>query len=94
MCVCVCSSETLYSWRANDEGLLEGFGLSAQLCVSGLQWDALLRQTRDVNGGLLVQTRLVVQQRNVAAQRQRLATRGRHLLKDERRGAALKRTAI
>lgn len=84
--MCISSSETLYSGWADDEGLLEGFSLSAQLCVSGLQWDTLLCQTRDVDGGLLVQIRLVVEQRNVAAQRQRLATRGRHLLKDIRGG--------
>lgn len=79
----VCSIETLYGGWADNEGLLEGFSLSAQLCVSGLQWDALLCQTWDVDGGLLVQTRLVVEQRNVAAQRKRLATRRRHLLKDK-----------
>lgn len=90
------SSGTLYSRWADDEGLLEGFSLSAQLRVSGLEWNTLLRQTRDVDGSLLVQTRLVVEQRNVAAQRQRLAARGRHLLKDKAEvvmGVALKKAS-
>lgn len=92
----VYSSGTLYSGWADDEGLLEGFSLSAQLRVSGLEWNTLLRQTRDVDGSLLVQTRLVVEQRNVAAQRQRLAARGRHLLKDKAEvvmGVALKKAS-
>lgn len=70
---------TLYGRRANDESLLEGLGLSAQLGRSGLQRNTLLGQTRDVDGGLLVEAGLVVQQRHVAAQRQRLTSCGGHL---------------
>lgn len=78
-----CSGGTLYGGWTDYEGLLKRFGLCAQLGVSGLQWNTLLGQARDVDGGLLVQTWLIVQQRHVAAQRQRRTTRGRHLLRKD-----------
>lgn len=59
---------TLDGGGANDERLLKGFGLGAQLGGSGLQGDPLLRQAGDVDGGLLVEARLVVQQRDVTAE--------------------------
>lgn len=61
---------TLDGRGTNDERLLEGFSLRAELGGSGLQRDPLLSQARDVDGGLLVQGRLVVQQWDAAAERQ------------------------
>lgn len=62
---------TLDGRGANDERLLEGLGLGAEVGGSGLQRDPLLSQARDVDGGLLVEGRLVVQQRDAAAEGQR-----------------------
>lgn len=70
---------TLDGRGANDERLLEGLSLGAELGGSGLQGDALLGQTGDVYGGLLVETGLVVQQRDVAAEGQGLASCRGHL---------------
>lgn len=70
---------TLDGRGANDERLLEGLALGAEVGGSGLQRDPLLGQARDVDGGLLVQGRLVVQQRDTTAERQRRAPSGRHL---------------
>lgn len=72
-------SLTLDGGRANDECLLERLGLGAELGGSGLQRHALLGQTRDVYGGLLVKAGLVVQQRDVTAKRQGLASCRSHL---------------
>ena len=47
---------------ADDERLLEGLRLAAQAGSAGLQRDALLGQTGNVDGSLLVQSRLVVEQ--------------------------------
>lgn len=74
-----CASLTLDGGRADDERLLEGLGLGAELGGPGLQGHALLREARDVDGGLLVEARLVVEQRDVAAEGQRLAAGGGHL---------------
>lgn len=65
--------------RAHDEGLLEGLRLGTQLGRPGWQWDTLLGEAWDVDGGLLVESRLVVEQWDVAAQRKRWATSRRHL---------------
>ena len=65
---------TLDGGRADDEGLLEGFGLATELGGS-----ALRGQAGDVDGGLLVESRRVVEQRHGAAQGQRRAARGGHL---------------
>lgn len=70
---------TLDGRGANDEGLLEGLRLGAELGGSGLQRDALLGKTGDVYGGLLVEAGLVVQQRDVTAEGQGLAPRRGHL---------------
>lgn len=70
---------TLDGGGTNYECLLEGFGLGAELGGSGLQGNTLLGQTGDVYGGLLVETRLVVQQWDVTAEGQRLASRRGHL---------------
>lgn len=70
---------TLDGGGANNECLLEGLGLGAQLGGSGLQGDPLLGQAGDVDGGLLVEARLVVQQRDVTAEGQGLAPRRGHL---------------
>lgn len=70
---------TLDGWGANDECLLKGLGLGAQLGGSGLQGDPLLGQAGDVDGGLLVEAWLVVQQRHVTAEGQGLTPCGGHL---------------
>lgn len=70
---------TLDGRGANDECLLEGLRLGAELGGSGLQRDALLGQTGDVYGGLLVEAGLVVQQRDVTAEGQGLASCRGHL---------------
>lgn len=70
---------TLDGRGANYECLLEGFGLGAELGGSGLQGNTLLSQTGDVYGGLLVEARLVVKQRDITAKGQRLASRRGHL---------------
>lgn len=57
---------------ADDEGLLERFGLSTQLSGAGLQGDAGLGQAWDVYGGLLVKCRLVVEERNSSTSRRNL----------------------
>ena len=53
--------------------------MGAELGGSGLKGHTLLGQTGDVYGGLLVEARLVVQQRDVTAERQRLASCRSHL---------------
>lgn len=73
------ASLTLDGGGADNERLLEGLGLGAELGGPGLQGHALLREARDVDGGLLVEARLVVEQRDVAAEGQRLAASGGHL---------------
>lgn len=70
---------TLYGGGANYKCLLEGFSLGTKLCGSGLQGHTLLGQAGDVYGGLLVQARLVVQQWDVTAERQGLASCRGHL---------------
>lgn len=82
---------TLDGGRADDERLLEGLPLGAELGGPGLQRHALLREARDVDGGLLVEARLVVEQRDVAAEGQRLAAGGGHL---PRRGAKIRQEGI
>lgn len=72
-------SLTLDSGGADDQRLLKGLSLRAELGGPGLQGHALLGQARDVDGGLLVEARLVVEQRDVAAERQGLAATGGHL---------------
>lgn len=67
--------KTLDGGRANYECLLEGLRLGAELRGSGLQRYSLLGNSRDVYGGLLVEARLVVQQRDVTAKGQGLAPR-------------------
>lgn len=64
----VSCSLTLDGRRANYERLLEGFSLGTELCWSGLQRNTLLGQTWDVDGGLLVESRLVVQQWDITAE--------------------------
>lgn len=70
---------TLDGGRANDECLLEWLSLGTELSGSGLQRHALLGQARDVYGGLLVEARLVVQQRDITAEGQGLASSRSHL---------------
>lgn len=70
---------TLNGGGAHYECLLEGLGLGAELGGSGLQGHTLLRQTGDVDGGLLVEAGLVVQQRDVTAEGQGLASGRGHL---------------
>lgn len=70
---------TLYGGGADYECLLEGFSLGTKLGGSGLQGHTLLGQARDVYGGLLVEARLVVEQRDVAAERQGLSSCRGHL---------------
>lgn len=59
--------------------MLEGLGLGAELGGPGLQGHSLLCQTRDVDGGLLVEARLVVEQWDITAERQGLAACRGHL---------------
>ncbi|TNN50764.1 hypothetical protein EYF80_039029 [Liparis tanakae] len=66
-------------FEANYECLLEGLRLGAELRGSALQRQSLLGEARDVDGGLLVEARLVVQQRDVTAQGQGLGPRRGHL---------------
>lgn len=70
---------TLDGWWANNKCLLEGLGLGAELGGSGLQRNSLLGQTRDVDGGLLVEARLIVQQWDITTERQGLASCRGHL---------------
>ena len=58
---------TLYGGGgADDEGLLEGLWLGAELGGAGLHGQAGLGQAWDVDGGVMVQCRLVVQKRHSA----------------------------
>ena len=75
-CSCVL---TLDGWRANYECLLEGFGLGTQLRWSGLQRNARLGQAGDVDGCLLVEARLIVEQGDVTAEGKGLASCRGHL---------------
>lgn len=80
--VLFCFDLTLNSggW-ADDKCLLEGFRLATQ--PSGTRWngDTLLSEPRNVDGGLLVQRRLVVKQRNRSPRR-------RHLLEKQKQVSA------
>lgn len=58
---------------ADDEGLLERFSLSTQLCGAGLHGDAGLGQAWDVYGSLLVKGWLIVEERNSSSSRWDLA---------------------
>lgn len=58
--------------RADNERLLEGFRLTAQPSRTRWNRDALLSESRNVDGGLLVQRRLVVEQRNCSPRRRHL----------------------
>lgn len=78
-CCWSCCVLTLDGRGTNDERLLEGLRLGAEVGRSGLQRDPLLSQARDVDGGLLVEAWLVVEQRDAAAEGQRRASCGRHL---------------
>lgn len=56
---------TLYgSGGADDEGLLKRLALATQLRWAALKGDAGLGQTRDVYGGLLIQSWLVIEERH------------------------------
>lgn len=57
---------------ADDKCLLEGFRLAAQPSRTCWNWDTLLSESRNVDGGLLVQCRLVVEQRNCSPRRRHL----------------------
>lgn len=52
------------SGRADDEGLLEWLALATQLRWAALKGDAGLGQTRDVYGGLLIKSWLVIEERH------------------------------
>lgn len=57
---------------ADDKRLLEGFRLAAQPSRTCWNRDTLLSESRNVDGGLLVQRRLVVEQRNGSPRRRHL----------------------
>lgn len=57
---------------ADDEGLLEGFSLAAQPSSTRWDRDALLSEPGNVDGRLLVQSGLVVQQRHRPPRRRHL----------------------
>lgn len=57
---------------ADDKRLLEGFRLAAQPSRTRWNRDTLLSESRNVDGGLLVQRRLVVEQRNRSPRRRHL----------------------
>lgn len=74
-----CCLRTLDGGRTNDECLLEGLGLGAELRGSALQRYSLLGYAGNVDGGLLVEAGLVVKQRHIAAEGQGRASRRGHL---------------
>lgn len=57
---------------ADDQSLLERFRLAAETSRTCWNWDALLSEPGNVNSGLLVQSWLVVQQRNRSPRRRHL----------------------
>lgn len=57
---------------ADDKCLLEGFRLATQPSRTRWNGDTLLSKSRNVDGGLLVQRRLVVEQRNRSPRRRHL----------------------
>lgn len=69
----LCQPVTLNSggW-ADNERLLEGFCLATQPSRTCWNWDTLLSKPWNVDSGLLVQSWLVVQQRNRSPRRRHL----------------------
>lgn len=63
---------TLYGGRTDNQSLLERLRLAAQTSRTCWNGDTLLSEPRNVNGGLLVQRWLVVQQRNRPPRRRHL----------------------